>query len=161
MPPAGGFEAIKYKRNLPFRGPSGLVILGGVTAVCAYGFYRLGQGNLEKRCEILSLDCRVYAAQRMTKQRISRKTWLDWVEWVRASQIWSGQQAVKRGSHGCPLIEERVLVWDPNRTEKRPHCHFLIILLILLWLNEHSCSVPPSRSVERVSVVRGNLYHRC
>ncbi|KAI0796938.1 B16.6 subunit of GRIM-19, NADH:ubiquinone oxidoreductase [Abortiporus biennis] len=49
MPPAGGFEAVKYKRNLPFRGPSGLVILGGVTAVCAYGFYRLGKGNLEKR----------------------------------------------------------------------------------------------------------------
>ncbi|KAI1796172.1 GRIM-19 [Ganoderma leucocontextum] len=49
MPPPGGFEAIKYKRNLPLRGPSGLVILGGVTAVCAYGFYRLGKGNLEKR----------------------------------------------------------------------------------------------------------------
>ncbi|TCD67569.1 hypothetical protein EIP91_012266 [Steccherinum ochraceum] len=49
MPPAGGFEAIKYKRNLPFRGPSGVVILGGVTAVCAYGFYRLGLGNLERR----------------------------------------------------------------------------------------------------------------
>ena len=49
MPPAGGFEAVKYKRNLPFRGPSGLVILGGVTAVCAWGFYRLGKGNLEKR----------------------------------------------------------------------------------------------------------------
>lgn len=49
MPPAGGFEAVKYKRNLPFRGPSGLVILGGVTAVCAYGFYRVGKGNLEKR----------------------------------------------------------------------------------------------------------------
>ncbi|KAI0692268.1 GRIM-19 [Cytidiella melzeri] len=49
MPPAGGFPEIKYKRNLPFRGPSGVVILGGVTAVCAYGFYRLGLGNLEKR----------------------------------------------------------------------------------------------------------------
>ncbi|KAI0650523.1 GRIM-19 [Trametes meyenii] len=49
MPPPGGFEAIKYKRNLPFRGPSGLAILGGVTAVCAYGFYRVGKGNLEKR----------------------------------------------------------------------------------------------------------------
>jgi hypothetical protein len=49
MPPAGGFENVKYKRNLPFRGPSGLVILGGVTAVCAYGFYRVGLGNLEKR----------------------------------------------------------------------------------------------------------------
>lgn len=49
MPPAGGFEAVKYKRNLPFRGPGGLVILGGVTAICAYGFYRVGKGNLEKR----------------------------------------------------------------------------------------------------------------
>ncbi|KAF8663507.1 hypothetical protein AX16_001073 [Volvariella volvacea WC 439] len=49
MPPPGGFEAVKYKRNLPFRGPSSLVILGGVTAICTYGFYRLGRGNLEKR----------------------------------------------------------------------------------------------------------------
>lgn len=49
MPPAGGFEAVKYKRNLPFRGPGSLVILGGVTAICAYGFYRVGKGNLEKR----------------------------------------------------------------------------------------------------------------
>ena len=50
MPPAGGFEAIRYKRNLPLRGPSGLAILGGVTALCAYGFYRVGKGNIEKRC---------------------------------------------------------------------------------------------------------------
>jgi len=49
MPPAGGFEAVRYKRNLPLRGPSGLAILGGVTALCAYGFYRVGKGNIEKR----------------------------------------------------------------------------------------------------------------
>jgi len=49
MPPVGGFDNVKYKRNLPFRGPSGLVILGGVTAICAYGFYRVGLGNLERR----------------------------------------------------------------------------------------------------------------
>ena len=49
MPPVGGFESIKYKRNLPFRGPGAYVILGGVTAICAYGFYRLGKGNLERR----------------------------------------------------------------------------------------------------------------
>ncbi|KAF4619998.1 hypothetical protein D9613_005282 [Agrocybe pediades] len=49
MPPAGGFEMVKYKRNLPFRGPGAYVILGGVTAICAYGFYRLGMGNLERR----------------------------------------------------------------------------------------------------------------
>src|SRR6266849_3480355 len=50
MPPAGGFESIRYKRNLPLRGPSGLAILGGVTVLCAYGFYRVGKGNIEKRC---------------------------------------------------------------------------------------------------------------
>ena len=50
MPPEGGFPAIKYKRNLPFRGPSGVVILGAVTAICAFGFYRVAQGNLERRC---------------------------------------------------------------------------------------------------------------
>jgi NADH dehydrogenase (ubiquinone) 1 alpha subcomplex subunit 13 len=49
MPPAGGYEAIKYKRNLPIRGPGGLVVFGTVAAICAYGFYRVGQGNLERR----------------------------------------------------------------------------------------------------------------
>ena len=49
MPPAGGYETIRYKRNLPFRGPGGAVIIGAVTAICAYGFYRVGLGNLEKR----------------------------------------------------------------------------------------------------------------
>ncbi|KAG8713928.1 hypothetical protein FRC08_012636 [Ceratobasidium sp. 394] len=49
MPPPGGFEPIKYKRSLPFRGPSGAVVLASVAAVCAYGFYKVGQGNLERR----------------------------------------------------------------------------------------------------------------
>ena len=49
MPPPGGYETIRYKRNLPLRGPSGAVLLAGITAICAYGFYRVGQGNLEKR----------------------------------------------------------------------------------------------------------------
>jgi hypothetical protein len=52
----GGFEPLKYKRNLPFRGPGSLVILGGVTAICGYGFYRLGKGNLERRYELLLLS---------------------------------------------------------------------------------------------------------
>lgn len=50
MPPKGGFEAVKYKRNLPTRGPGAYAILGGVTAICAYGFYRVGKGNLEQQC---------------------------------------------------------------------------------------------------------------
>ena len=49
MPPPGGFDAVKYKRNLPFRGPSSAVIVAGVLGICAFGFYRIGLGNLEKR----------------------------------------------------------------------------------------------------------------
>ncbi|KAK4052175.1 hypothetical protein OIV83_002470 [Microbotryomycetes sp. JL201] len=49
MPPSGGFEPVKYKRNLPTRGPGGAVVFGAVFAVCAFGFWRVGLGNLEKR----------------------------------------------------------------------------------------------------------------
>ena len=49
MPPPGGYETIKYKRNLPTRGPGGAVVFGVVGAICAYGFWRVGQGNLERR----------------------------------------------------------------------------------------------------------------
>ncbi|PWN94244.1 hypothetical protein FA10DRAFT_274252 [Acaromyces ingoldii] len=49
LPPQGGYEPIRYKRNLPTRGPGGLAIFGGVLAICAYGFYRVGMGNLEQR----------------------------------------------------------------------------------------------------------------
>ena len=49
LPPPGGYEPIRYKRNLPARGPGGLAIFGGVIAICTYGFWRLGQGNLEQR----------------------------------------------------------------------------------------------------------------
>ncbi|KAI9628448.1 hypothetical protein KEM48_011607 [Puccinia striiformis f. sp. tritici PST-130] len=44
-----GYEPIKFKRNLPIRGPSGSLIMSGVFVTCLYGFYRYGQGNLEKR----------------------------------------------------------------------------------------------------------------
>ncbi|CAO1624915.1 unnamed protein product [Parajaminaea phylloscopi] len=49
LPPQGGYEPIRYKRNLPARGPGGLAIFGGVIAVCAYGFYRVVAGNIEQR----------------------------------------------------------------------------------------------------------------
>ncbi|KAF8213875.1 B16.6 subunit of GRIM-19, NADH:ubiquinone oxidoreductase [Mycena galopus ATCC 62051] len=49
LPPRGGFETVKYKRNLPLRGPGALVILGGVTALCTFGFWRVGLGNIERR----------------------------------------------------------------------------------------------------------------
>jgi NADH dehydrogenase (ubiquinone) 1 alpha subcomplex subunit 13 len=34
---------------LPIRGPGGAAIFGGITAICAYGFYLVGKGNLERR----------------------------------------------------------------------------------------------------------------
>jgi len=81
MPPVGGFEAVRYKRNLPLRGPSGLAILGGVTALCAYGFYRVGKGNIEKRW-VLTKEMRMCepfrSAGRETCQvicRAQRGTW--------------------------------------------------------------------------------------
>ncbi|CAO1615155.1 unnamed protein product [Jaminaea pallidilutea] len=49
LPPQGGYEPIRYKRNLPARGPGGLAIFGGMLAVCAYGFYRVAAGNVESR----------------------------------------------------------------------------------------------------------------
>ncbi|WVQ84511.1 hypothetical protein IAT38_006665 [Cryptococcus sp. DSM 104549] len=49
MPPAGGYEPVKYKRNLPARGPSGLVLFAGMALICGIGWYRVGQGNAEKR----------------------------------------------------------------------------------------------------------------
>ncbi|CAO1634746.1 unnamed protein product [Sympodiomycopsis kandeliae] len=49
LPPKGGYEPIRYRRNIPTKGPSGVAILGGVFAICAYGFWKVGQGNVEKR----------------------------------------------------------------------------------------------------------------
>jgi hypothetical protein len=49
LPPPGGYPEVKYRRYLPKRGPSGLVIFAGLTAICGYGFYRVAQGNLERR----------------------------------------------------------------------------------------------------------------
>uniref|UniRef100_A0A1B9FUC1 NADH dehydrogenase [ubiquinone] 1 alpha subcomplex subunit 13 n=1 Tax=Kwoniella bestiolae CBS 10118 TaxID=1296100 RepID=A0A1B9FUC1_9TREE len=49
MPPPGGYEAIKYKRNLPVRGVGGAVVFSTVAAICAFGFWRVGAGNVEKR----------------------------------------------------------------------------------------------------------------
>jgi len=31
------------------KGPGGAVVFAGVFAVCAFGFWRIGQGNLERR----------------------------------------------------------------------------------------------------------------
>ncbi|KAL2890445.1 NADH ubiquinone oxidoreductase 14kD subunit [Ceratocystis lukuohia] len=47
MPPAGGYSAVQYKRNLPARGFRPGVLLLGTTAIVAYGWYRLIHGIRE------------------------------------------------------------------------------------------------------------------
>lgn len=38
MPPPEGFGAVKYKRSLPFKGPSGLVLFVGVGLFMGWGW---------------------------------------------------------------------------------------------------------------------------
>jgi NADH dehydrogenase (ubiquinone) 1 alpha subcomplex subunit 13 len=45
LPPVGGFEAIRYKRNLPARGPPGYIFFLVGAAAIAYGLYKVGDGN--------------------------------------------------------------------------------------------------------------------
>lgn len=50
LPPKGGYAPIRYKRNLPARGPNAVFALFTMLGISAYGFYRIGQGNIERRC---------------------------------------------------------------------------------------------------------------
>ncbi|KAH8830334.1 GRIM-19 [Flagelloscypha sp. PMI_526] len=49
MPPSEGFGSVKYKRHLPIRGPGAYAILGLTTLVSAWGLWRVGQGNQERK----------------------------------------------------------------------------------------------------------------
>ncbi|KAI9595224.1 GRIM-19 [Syncephalis fuscata] len=47
LPRPGGFPAIRYQRTLPNRGPSGFVLIAGLSAFCGYGFYHVIQSIKE------------------------------------------------------------------------------------------------------------------
>lgn len=49
LPPRGGFGPVRYKRNLPAKGPSGIALLATMVGLTTFGFYRVGQNNIEKR----------------------------------------------------------------------------------------------------------------
>ncbi|PVU99354.1 hypothetical protein BB559_000760 [Furculomyces boomerangus] len=49
LPPKDGFPKISYRRNLPKKGPTGIVILSGIAAMMTFGWYRVYQGLTEKR----------------------------------------------------------------------------------------------------------------
>jgi len=50
LPPAGGYEPIRYKRYLPARGPSGYVFFLAGAAAIIYGLYKVGEGNYRNWC---------------------------------------------------------------------------------------------------------------
>lgn len=39
LPPKEGFSPLNHKRNLPAKGPSGAVLLAGVTGMICFGLY--------------------------------------------------------------------------------------------------------------------------
>ncbi|KAG9301680.1 hypothetical protein G9A89_016751 [Geosiphon pyriformis] len=49
LPREGGFPSIRYKRNLPRRGPSGAIIISTITVITAYGWYSWSQTMAEQR----------------------------------------------------------------------------------------------------------------
>jgi hypothetical protein len=49
MPPAGGYEPVQYRRNLPVRGFRPAWYLAAVAGIMTYGFYRVGQGIREHK----------------------------------------------------------------------------------------------------------------
>merc|ERR1711907_533451 len=51
MPRPGGFPPVRYRRDMAVRGPSGFTMFVGAAAIMAYGFYKVGQGNIKRREE--------------------------------------------------------------------------------------------------------------
>lgn len=49
LPRPGGYEALRYQRNLPTKGPSGLALFGGMGLVCAFGWYKWAQGRFTEQ----------------------------------------------------------------------------------------------------------------
>jgi len=48
IPPAGGYEPVQYKRNLPARGFRPSILLLGMAGIMAYGFWKVGVGIRER-----------------------------------------------------------------------------------------------------------------
>ncbi|KAK4442691.1 GRIM-19 [Podospora aff. communis PSN243] len=48
MPPAGGYEAVQYKRNLPTKGFKPATLLGIAGLIMGYGWYRVIKGIRER-----------------------------------------------------------------------------------------------------------------
>mmetsp|Transcript_30689 Transcript_30689/g.51853 ORF Transcript_30689/g.51853 Transcript_30689/m.51853 type:complete len:122 (-) Transcript_30689:2-367(-) len=51
MPPPGGFPKVEHGSKITERGPSGLLIWSTSILCICFGFYRVGQTNIERRHE--------------------------------------------------------------------------------------------------------------
>merc|ERR1712216_35170 len=49
MPPPGGFPSIRFGRRIANTGPSGAFVFGVSALVMGFGFYKVGQTNMETR----------------------------------------------------------------------------------------------------------------
>lgn len=49
MPPAGGYEPVQYRRNLPIRGFKPRYYLLAVAGIMTYGFWKVGKGIREHK----------------------------------------------------------------------------------------------------------------
>lgn len=47
LPPPKGFAPITYKRNVPNKGPPGIVLFAGIGMLMMYGFVKVAQGKRE------------------------------------------------------------------------------------------------------------------
>lgn len=52
-PPTGGYAPFRYARDFGRKNPSGAVLYLGMAAIMTFGFYRVAQGNLERRYSFL------------------------------------------------------------------------------------------------------------
>jgi len=110
MPPPGGFEAVKYKRNLPFRGPSGLVILGAITGLCTYGFYRVGKGNLEQRSVLFFVGQR---RDDVGHNWMGLSGSLNVASWGCAHrETWGQGKRIRTAAHLRAVVPERAMTTD-------------------------------------------------
>ena len=48
-PRVGGFPPVRYRRDLAPKGPNGITMFMGAAAVMAFGLYKVGQGNIQRR----------------------------------------------------------------------------------------------------------------
>ncbi|KAH7100596.1 GRIM-19 [Auriculariales sp. MPI-PUGE-AT-0066] len=69
MPPSGGFEMIKYRRNLPTRGFGAYTILGAVSGIMLWGFWTVARARVEKvELEREKMWARIYLVPLLTAE---------------------------------------------------------------------------------------------